>query len=44
MEVAGLNNFVQDDVNKLIAKFVGVKAPTCMEELKFLHSIGTEEL
>ena len=25
MEIVGLKNFVQDDVNKLTAKFVGVK-------------------
>ena len=35
MEIVGLKNFVQDDVNKLIAKFVGVKPPKFIEELKF---------
>ena len=28
MEVVGLKNFVQDDVNKLIAKFVGFQSKT----------------
>ena len=27
MEIVGLKNFVQDDVNRLIAKFVGFKHP-----------------
>ena len=27
MEVVGLKNFVQDDINKLISKFVGFKHP-----------------
>ena len=35
MEIVGLKIFVQDDVNKLIAKFVGVKPPKFIEELKF---------
>ena len=28
MEILGLKNFVQDDVNKLIAKFVGFQSKT----------------
>ena len=35
MEVVGLEIFVQDDVNKLIARFVGVKPPKFMKELKY---------
>ena len=35
MEIVGLKNFVPDDVNKIICKFVGVKPPKFMKELKF---------
>ena len=38
MEIVGLTNFVQDDINKLIAKFVGVKPPKFMKELEFYIS------
>ena len=31
MEIVGLKNFVQDDVNKLIAKFVGFKSKPVAE-------------
>ena len=33
MEIVGLKNFVQDDINKLIAKFVGVKPRKITEEI-----------
>ena len=35
MEIVGLKNCVQDDINKLIAKFVGVKPRIFLKELKF---------
>ena len=35
MEIVGLRNVVQDDINKLIFKFVGVKSRKFMKELKF---------
>ena len=35
MEIVGLKQKVQDDINKLICKFVGVKPPKFMKELKF---------
>ena len=38
MEIVGLKIFVQDDINKLIAKFVGVKPPKFMKELEFYIS------
>jgi hypothetical protein len=34
MEIVGLKNFVQDDVNKLIVKFVGVKPHPLAKLLK----------
>ena len=37
MEVLGLKNFVQDDVNKLIAKFVGVIHPVVALIRKAIH-------
>ena len=35
MEIIGLKKCVPDDVNKIICKFVGVKPPKFMKELKF---------
>ena len=34
MEIVGLENFVQDDVNKIIAKFVGFKPHPVTKDLK----------
>ena len=34
MEIVGLKNFVQDDANNLIAKFVGFKSHPLAELLK----------
>ena len=34
MEIVGLKNFVPNEVNNLIAKFVGVKMHPCAEILK----------
>ena len=36
MEIVGLKQKVNDDINKLIAKFVGVKPRKCCEETDFL--------
>ena len=35
MEIVGLKNCVLDDMNKLIAKIVGVKPPKFMKDLEF---------
>ena len=38
MEIVGLKKFVQDDINKLITKFVGVKPHPLTIELRYLIS------
>ena len=47
MEIVGLNNFVRDDINKLIAKFVGYQSKVAKEikdlKLKWLNLPWEEE-